>query len=529
MSKNPKYLAYLILFIFSFSLIYWGKFIGSSAFRDVDTCWLLATGQWVLEHGFLPHTDPFSSSSTSMYANTVIPGAPLYQYQWLSEVIFYGIYKLGGLAGLLILTASLSCIIYVCIPYSLLVNRAKLSPAVGLLLLLAVEKGSCYGLLVRPHIFSFLFMAILICLYCPGKIRLSKLSTIQVISILLIMLLWTNMHIFFPIGIVFLAMISFARLLEVKFIDRQDSFSYYQLLMPLIAFLPTLINPWGWRNWIYFANSLVCPYNFLNASELHPINILDFTDIATIFFDWSVLNYALLCLFYRGFSLQRLGIVSPLFAITGICMGLLRVKLVSFTFLFLLVASVEFIMRQNKDVFIPNDHPKEDASNRKEQVTKIELFLNQVDSTLKKLGSNNPLAMVTMLALTNIGSFIGMHSEAPRLPHPSDYCQPPFAAFDFLQTHTPQGAVLNDVYFGSMMIWYLKNPDVFMDTRLINDQRAVEYLYIVNCWPGYEKIWSKYNFAWVFLKPSEPIVKILRQKGWKTVYLDDLAIIMQKR
>jgi len=80
------------------------------------------------------------------------------------------------------------------------------------------------------------------------------------------------------------------------------------------------------------------------------------------------------------------------------------------------------------------------------------------------------------------------------------------------------------------MIWYLDNPDVFIDTRFsqYDPQRLPEVTQISNCDYGRKDIWQKYNFDWIFLRPTVPIVKALRQMGWKTVYEDKVAVILVK-
>ena len=55
--------------------------------RDADTYWHLAAGRWMLEHGSVPTLDAFSHS---------MPGAPWTAFEWLSELVMVGVYRLGG-------------------------------------------------------------------------------------------------------------------------------------------------------------------------------------------------------------------------------------------------------------------------------------------------------------------------------------------------------------------------------------------------------------------------------------------------
>src|SRR5438067_1149884 len=66
--------------------------LGSSQtiFNDGDVSWHIATGQWILDHRAIPHTDPFSFTWA---------GKPWVPIEWLAEVIYASVYRLGGYSG----------------------------------------------------------------------------------------------------------------------------------------------------------------------------------------------------------------------------------------------------------------------------------------------------------------------------------------------------------------------------------------------------------------------------------------------
>src|SRR5690348_1413039 len=51
---------------------------------DLDIWWHLRTGQWVVQHGCVPATDPFSRPGE---------GQPWVAYSWLFEVLVYEVYR----------------------------------------------------------------------------------------------------------------------------------------------------------------------------------------------------------------------------------------------------------------------------------------------------------------------------------------------------------------------------------------------------------------------------------------------------
>ena len=69
-------------------------------FADGDVSWHVAAGRWIIAHGSIPDTDPFSST---------MAGQHWVAHEWLAEVLLGGAFGLGGFAGL----AALISLLYV--------------------------------------------------------------------------------------------------------------------------------------------------------------------------------------------------------------------------------------------------------------------------------------------------------------------------------------------------------------------------------------------------------------------------------
>src|SRR6266404_5808209 len=67
---------------------------GSSIVADGDPYWHIAAGEWIIRHGAVPHTDPFSYT---------FAGAPWTTHEWLSEVLMATAYRLAGMSGFYLL------------------------------------------------------------------------------------------------------------------------------------------------------------------------------------------------------------------------------------------------------------------------------------------------------------------------------------------------------------------------------------------------------------------------------------------
>src|ERR1700683_2766128 len=68
---------------------------------DPDLWWHLRTGQWIVESGHIPHSDPFSFTRA---------GRPWVSHEWLTEVTFYELWEHLGFTGLIVFSAILSSI-----------------------------------------------------------------------------------------------------------------------------------------------------------------------------------------------------------------------------------------------------------------------------------------------------------------------------------------------------------------------------------------------------------------------------------
>src|SRR6202521_2010662 len=66
---------------------------------DPDLWWHLKTGQYILAHKTVPHTDAFSYTRG---------GQPWVAHEWLSQLFLYGLYRTGGWAGLILVSAAIT-------------------------------------------------------------------------------------------------------------------------------------------------------------------------------------------------------------------------------------------------------------------------------------------------------------------------------------------------------------------------------------------------------------------------------------
>ncbi len=358
-------------------------------------------------------------------------------------------------------------------------------------------------------------------MYVPTRTKLVKISVPIVLVTLITMLLWSNMHMFFPLGIIFISMLVLARFLEIHFIDKGDRFDYYYFLVPIVAVLPTLINPWGIHLWSY-VDRLRTHASSDWVTEMAPIQFANLSEPLTLSFYLLMIVYLLLYFYGGNWSLRKLGIVSPLLLLSGAAMSLKHCKLVPATALFIFAACLELLSRPS--AFIHSADKAIDNSEVKPVVWQ------EINAYLEQIFYNKSACVGCVLLLVIMGALNYARANSLTLPNTSAPVSPPFQAIEFLKTHRPMGKLFNDPYFGSIMTWYLNDPELFYDTRFAQypPERMLESLRIKTCNTGWQEDWRKYNFDWVFIPPSLPLAKALRSAGWKAIYEDKTAIILTK-
>jgi hypothetical protein len=148
-----------------------------------DLWWHLRTGQWILETGHVPHSDPFSFTRA---------GHAWVSHEWLSEVVFYELWKRGGAAALIVFSAMVTTA-----GFMLLYLRCpgKRQWAAAATVCGALASAPSWG--VRPQMFTFTLASLLLWLVERGteKDRPTLLFWIPPLF-----LLWLNLHAGFALG-----------------------------------------------------------------------------------------------------------------------------------------------------------------------------------------------------------------------------------------------------------------------------------------------------------------------------------------
>lgn len=213
---------------------------------SADFWWHLRSGQLIYATHAVPRTDPFAFT---------VGGQRWIAHEWLSELLLYATYRLGGYAALLVLFGLVTAA-----AYWLMFRSAKADLSVGLPVLALAVWAARPTFLVRPQIFT-LFLFSLFYFVLEAHRRTSAWRSLLVLPPLT--LLWVNLHggyILGPIAILlFLAGYMLDALADAN--ARQKLVTHAKQLgvvaLACLAVVP--LNPNGLRLYTYPFETLGSP------------------------------------------------------------------------------------------------------------------------------------------------------------------------------------------------------------------------------------------------------------------------------
>ncbi|MBZ5584473.1 MAG: hypothetical protein LAQ30_20120 [Acidobacteriia bacterium] len=234
---------------------------------DGDTGWHIRTGDWILAHGAVPRQDIFSFSK---------PGQPWYAWEWLTDVIWAGLHKCGGLALVTLASMLLISISFTIVFYA---ARRKSNPIVALAVTMVAAACSSLHWLARPHLFTLLFLAVFCAVLERVRSGQERAGRIPYLALLpLAMVAWTNLHGGWFVGIVTvgaygageLAKMAAAPARAERLAAGRRAAKY--LACAVACGCATLVNPYSYHLHAHVARYLKDPYLAAHIIEFFPLN-----------------------------------------------------------------------------------------------------------------------------------------------------------------------------------------------------------------------------------------------------------------
>jgi hypothetical protein len=454
---------------------------GQNLLNDPDTYLHIAAGKWMLAHGALPTSDPFSHS---------MPGAHWIVHEWLSELLLGATFGITGWHGVVLLTAA-------CFGLSIgLLTRYLIDRGEAMTSLVVV---ACAGallephLLVRPHILALPVMV----LWCRALVASREENASPSFTLLPLVLLWANLHGSFMVGLGLSVFLALETAIERR-AGWQAQFKRW-MLFTLLATLIAMVNPNG-------IEAFLLPIRFMSMSVLHD----SFTEWLSVDFHTpQPLELWLLGLIFAGYGLKlKLPVWRLLFVI-----GLIHMALQSMRHGDLLAILAPLLAW-------PSLGPQLRAR-------MIEGGVTSMGETFAALA--RPSTRAAYLSAAGIAAIICAGAVAKPLA-PADGPSTPVSATAAAIAMGLKGPVFNEEGFGGYLIF--NNIRTFIDGRIemYGDDYLARYLAAER---GDESllnaILANERIEWTMLPPRSGAALLLEHSpGWRRVYADPYAVIDEK-
>lgn len=456
---------------------------------DPNTGVRIRAGQWILAHQAVPRFDLFSFT---------LSGHAWCDWEWLSDVIYAAIHRIWGLAGVAGLSLALLCLVSLIVygTAHLYANRA-----VAFVTALLVMAATTIHWLARPHLFSWLFVAV----FCFVVERARRSGRKRVLLVLPVSTgLWVQLHPGFLVGIGLLGIWCLgevARSLISKDAEQQRESLRWTRCFGLTAtgcLAVSVVNPYGFEllrhiGEYLFARTTVTPHI---AEWLSP----DF----------------------RNPRLSWFELLIPLGAAAGLWHGMRqRFAWCAMTFLALHFALVSV---RNVPIFaIVIAAP---VASLLDNLSRRFVPLRHIQASHQANGFARRAAEVVVGYGVVAGLLLG--ASARQRPRMAEEDQLPLAA----STHLPYGRLFTTDQWADYLIYREPQRRVFFDDRSdfygLAFVRA--YLTVMRGRPGWQTVLDRYDLMVAMVPARSSIAALLDESpSWTKRYGDSTAVIFVRK
>lgn len=486
---------------------------------DGSTGWHLVTGNYILQHHQIPHTDIMSYT----FANK-----PWVAYEWLSDLFMAILVKLGGLS--LLLVSAACAIAYL---FSLLYKACRDNGCNFLqAFFLTITGGivSTIHWLARPHLFTFFGVFIfttLLSRYYQGSLSKKKLA----IFLTLYMLLWANCHPGFILGLLLIGLYLLSSIIEYFLFDQNQNKSLkaqsvrWLGLCFVLSVGATLCTPYGTGLYSYIFHYLVQGSSVVAATDefLSPV------------FHGSLQPFLLetfFALFIIGLALSKRRIALP-DLLVYLAFAYLSLSAQRNMAIYIIVA-LPIISRLYADtVFNPVNGSlfeilKKPWRNLISQFNNLNQGFTENEQACSSRLLSGAICLLLILIACAGGKVFGVEILQDRF---AEYRNPnsTLAMIKKLHLKPEQGVALDN--WGGIIRYQLDYP-VFIDDRsdFYGEPFYLEYGRLILTSEGWQKIMDKYHINWVLLPKNYRLIQALKADNhWQLVAEDQASALMVRK
>jgi hypothetical protein len=433
---------------------------------DGDTWSHLATGEWILAHGAVPSTDPFSHS---------MPGAPWTAHEWLSEILLTLAFRAAGWTGVTVLTAF--AVASAALVMGLRVARDLSGAALGVVVALGVGLWAP-TLLARPHILALPLAAA----WTAGLLAARDRDASPPLALALPMAFWANMHGGFIFVLALIGPFALEAVLAAPRERRMFAVGGWALF-GAAAVGAALLNPYG-------AEALAFPFRLMTVENLSRIDEWKPQDFGSL----GPMETALLALI--GFALTKRMAAPPVRAALVVALIAMTLAHTRHALLLGLIAPMLLAGPVARAIGGP-------PSCSVRQISHVALLASLLPAI----------------------AFGALRLAVPIIR--TDGPSAPIAALAAVPAEIKGKPVLNAYNFGGYLIFSHVPP--FIDGRADMYGGAMLGLYgrlAAGDQARLDETLSRYRIAWTIFAPDDAIVAALdRKPGWRRLYADGFAVV----
>ena len=442
--------------------------IGSLATTDLT--YHIRAGNEFLDTGAIPMVDTWTFTA---------PGTSWVNQQWGAQVLFAGIFRLGGWTGLLVFRAVLAGITFACI-YALC-RRQGVNVRTSAILTLMAFAFVAIALGLRPQAIGMAFFALLLYLVFDRRAHPERLWAIPVLT-----LLWANIHGSFFFGPLVLGLV------WLEDLQERVARPHHTLLIGLVSAAAACVTPFGPLVWVYAAGLSTNPQVTERIAEWVPTSVR--TEPGLLFFGSVLLVIVLVARRGQKVPWPALAWLGTFFAI-----GAYAVRGVAWWPLAAVAAVAKLV----------GNPERKDAP----------------DPIMKPLFRRLNAGIAGALVIAAILFLPVWRTHDPRLNAPFEFLTwaPPGITESLREISVPGDRVFNPQEWGSWFEYELPDVLVAMDSRI--------ELYPADVWDDYDGVvagqagWQDRLESWgvtiaVMAKRDQAMADRLAAIGWRSVYTD---------
>jgi len=193
-------------------------------FRDGDTSWQVAAGEWILGHGHIPTSDPFSFTAA---------GHAWVAMEWLAEVVFGAAFAALGFAGVAAIAATAFMGLHAIIFFHL---QRRVSIALLAATLVMLDFVLAPFVMARPHALSWPLIAA----WATLLLTAAEKGRPPPPWAALILVVWSNLHASFPLAIPIMGAIALDALIATRWTTIRE-----WILFGIVSLIAVCLNANG--------------------------------------------------------------------------------------------------------------------------------------------------------------------------------------------------------------------------------------------------------------------------------------------